>query len=105
MLSPLLSPASEESTHHRRAGCRHAGLSTCYIERIVDAWAPFVVAMNSVNRAMGRPDLYPFVIAPAVVEKLRFIHDLVRGAAMGESAVGAADKRAAAQVFNEAVEI
>ena len=47
------------------------------IERIVDAWAPFVVAMNSVNRAMGRPDLYPFVIAPAVVEKLRFIHDLV----------------------------
>ena len=61
--------------------------------------------MNSVNRAMGRPDLYPFVIAPAVVEKLRFIHDLVRGAAMGESAVGAADKRAAAQVFNEAVEI
>ena len=51
------------------------------IERIVDAWAPFVVAMNSVNRAMGRPDLYPFVIAPAVVEKLRFIHDLVRGAA------------------------
>ena len=51
------------------------------IDRIVDAWAPFVVAMNSVNRAMGRPDLYPFVIAPAVVEKLRFIHDLVRGAA------------------------
>ena len=37
--------------------------------------------MNSDNRAMGRPDLYPFVIAPAVVEKLRFIHDLVRGAA------------------------
>ena len=51
------------------------------IERIIDAWAPFVVAMNSVNRAMGRPDLYPFIIAPAVVEKLRFIHDLVRGAA------------------------
>jgi hypothetical protein len=44
----------------------------------MDAWAPFVVAMNSVNRAMGRPDLYPFVLAPAVVEKLRFIHDLVR---------------------------
>jgi hypothetical protein len=50
------------------------------IDEIVDAWAPFVVAMNSVNRAMGRPDLYPFVLAPAVVEKLRFIHGLVRGA-------------------------
>jgi hypothetical protein len=48
-------------------------------EQIVDAWAPFVVAMNSINRAMGRPDLYPFVLAPRVIEKLGFIHDLVRG--------------------------
>jgi hypothetical protein len=75
------------------------------IERIVDAWAPFVVAMNSVNRAMGRPDLYPFVIAPAVVDKLRFIHDLVRGAAVRENAVGATGERAAAQALGEAVEI
>ena len=50
------------------------------IDQIVDAWGPFVTAMNSVNRAMGRPDLYPFVLAPAVVKKLGFIHDLVRGA-------------------------
>ncbi len=54
---------------------------------------PFVVAMNSVNRAMGRPDLYPFVIAPAVIEKLRFIHDLVRSAA--QSAQSAAQAKAA----------
>ena len=25
---------------------------------------------------MGRPDRYPFVIAPPVVAKLRFIHEL-----------------------------
>jgi hypothetical protein len=50
--------------------------------------------MNSVNRAMGRPDLYPFVIAPAVVEKLRFIHDLVRRAAQG--AASAPDRPKAA---------
>jgi hypothetical protein len=50
------------------------------IEQIAEAWGPFVTAMNSVNRAMGRPDLYPFVLAPAVVKKLGFIHDLVRGA-------------------------
>ena len=54
------------------------------IDEIIEAWAPFVVAMNSVNRAMGRPDLYPFVIAPAVVEKLRFIHELVRGASASD---------------------
>jgi hypothetical protein len=27
---------------------------------------------------MGQPDLYPFVLTPAVVTKLTFIHDLVR---------------------------
>jgi len=48
------------------------------IGQIIEAWAPFVVAMNSINRAMGRPDLYPFILAPAVVEKLGFVHDLVR---------------------------
>ena len=46
---------------------------------LIELWTPFVVAMNSVNRAMGRPDLYPFVLAPAVVGKLGFIHDLARG--------------------------
>jgi hypothetical protein len=59
--------------------------------------------MNSVNRAMGRPDLYPFVIAPAVVEKLRFIHDLVRGAA-AESADGERCERLTAQAVGEAIE-
>ena len=51
------------------------------IEQIMETGTPFVVAMNSINRAMGRPDLYPFVLAPAVADKLRFIHDLVRGPA------------------------
>jgi hypothetical protein len=26
---------------------------------------------------MGQPDLYPFALAPSVVAKLRFVHDLV----------------------------
>jgi hypothetical protein len=28
---------------------------------------------------MGKEDLYPFVLSPAVVEKLTFVHALVRG--------------------------
>jgi hypothetical protein len=74
------------------------------VDEIIDAWAPFVVAMNSVNRAMGRPDLYPFVIAPAVVEKLRFIHELVRGASASDDASVLAE-RLTAQAVGEAVEI
>ena len=41
-------------------------------------WVPLTCALNSINRGMGLSDLYPFVIAPAVVEKLRFIHDLIQ---------------------------
>jgi hypothetical protein len=44
---------------------------------IVRAWLPFVFAMNNVNRSMGQLDLYPFVLAPKVVEKLGFIHALI----------------------------
>ena len=55
------------------------------IKDIMDSWTPFVVAMNSINRAMGRPDLYPFVLAPAVIDKLGFIHALVRDEAHSDA--------------------
>jgi hypothetical protein len=48
---------------------------------IVERWVPVAFAMNSINRCMGQGDLYPFVLAPPVVEKLAFMHDLIRGAA------------------------
>jgi hypothetical protein len=46
--------------------------------RIVQSWLPFVFAMNSVNRAIGTRDMYPFVLAPPVIEKLTFIHGLTQ---------------------------
>ena len=49
------------------------------IEQIVEAWTALSSALNSLNRSMGLPDLYPFVLSPAVVGKLGFIHDLVHG--------------------------
>ncbi|MEW6643236.1 MAG: putative zinc-binding peptidase [Pseudomonadota bacterium] len=45
---------------------------------IVDGWLPVSFAMNNINRCMGQPDLYPFVLSPEVIGKLAFIHDLVR---------------------------
>ncbi len=44
--------------------------------RIIDAWLPLTYAMNSINRSMGLQDFYPFVLAPAVIVKLSFIHRL-----------------------------
>lgn len=49
------------------------------MQQIIDAWLPLVFAMNSLNRAMGNADLYPFVLSPAVVTKLAFVHDVVHG--------------------------
>lgn len=48
------------------------------IEPIIDAWVSLTVAANSINRSMGLPDLYPFVLAPAIVTKLTFVHDCIR---------------------------
>ncbi len=48
-------------------------------EVIVEAWVALTTAANSLNQSMGQPDLYPFVLPPPVVEKLRFVHDLVHG--------------------------
>ena len=47
------------------------------LERIMQAWLPLTLAVNSINRSMGLPDLYPFVLAPAAVEKLGFVHRLI----------------------------
>ena len=47
-------------------------------DRLVAAWLPLTVAVNSLNRSMGQPDLYPFALTPGTIEKLRFIHALVR---------------------------
>lgn len=46
-------------------------------EPIFDSCIPLMLAINSVNRSMGQPDLYPFVFPQAALEKLEFIHRLI----------------------------
>jgi hypothetical protein len=55
----------------------HAAVS---FDQLVNRWLPIAGAVNSINRCMGQPDLYPFVLTPAVIRKLSFVHDLVRRA-------------------------
>lgn len=50
------------------------------MEAIVDNWIPLASLMNNLNRAVGQPDAYPFVLTPPVIEKLGFINDLVHQA-------------------------
>jgi hypothetical protein len=45
--------------------------------QFIEEWRALTVFMNSINRCMGSADLYPFVISPAVISKLEFVHGLV----------------------------
>ena len=38
---------------------------------------PLSFAVNGINRAMGLPDVYPFVITKGVIKKMKFIHNLL----------------------------
>ena len=46
-------------------------------QKLIELWIPLTIAINSINRSMGQPDLYPFIVSPAVVKKLSFVHALV----------------------------
>jgi len=48
-------------------------------DEVIEAWAQLSVALNSINRSMGLSDIYPFVLSKPVVEKLRFISEVVAG--------------------------
>jgi hypothetical protein len=48
------------------------------IDAIIADWLPLTYALNALNRGMGRDDLYPFTLAPAVIEKLAYVRERVR---------------------------
>lgn len=50
------------------------------IVELIDNWVPLASLINNLNRAVGQHDAYPFVLTPVVIEKLGFIHRLVRKA-------------------------
>jgi hypothetical protein len=47
------------------------------IEALINAWLPLTFAVNSINRSMGQPDLYPFILSPTVIAKLGYVDALV----------------------------
>ena len=45
---------------------------------VTGVWVPVTVALNMINRSMGKDDLYPFVIPAPVLDKLEFVASLPR---------------------------
>ncbi|MEO8429219.1 MAG: putative zinc-binding peptidase [Verrucomicrobiota bacterium] len=46
-------------------------------ESMLEHWFPLTYSLNSLNRSVGLPDLYPFVLSSPVLKKLRFVHDVI----------------------------
>jgi hypothetical protein len=46
-------------------------------DELAQSWIAFSLSLNAINRSMGKEDLYPFRLPPAVLEKMRFVHVVV----------------------------
>ncbi len=49
-------------------------------EVLLEDWNNLTIAMNALNRSMGLPDAYPFVLSQPVAEKLRVVHRVIKNA-------------------------
>jgi hypothetical protein len=46
-------------------------------DAVIADWRPLTLALNALNRSLGKDDLYPFDLPPAVTEKLAFVHRVI----------------------------
>jgi len=46
-------------------------------DEMIDAWLPLTFALNNINRSLGHADIYPFLLFPPVIKKLRYVHDVI----------------------------
>jgi hypothetical protein len=45
--------------------------------QMIDDWSALAHVLNNLNRGLGLPDSYPFVLTSPVIGKLRFVHDTI----------------------------
>lgn len=57
----------------------HNPYRSANVTALMEAWLPITFAVNSLNRSMGQPDLYPFIISEPAIAKLQYVHDLIHG--------------------------
>ena len=62
------------------------------VNEMIDNWLDISFALNNINRSMGQPDIYPFVISPVVKDKLGFVQNLLK--AHAQLAAGDCARRA-----------
>jgi hypothetical protein len=56
-------------------GCRPESF-----DQMIESWFPLTYVLNNLNRGLGLQDAYPFILSTPVIEKLRFVHEVVGAA-------------------------
>lgn len=65
------------ATEVLQAGVNFEPYDAQSLSQLIRGWVPLTVAINGVNRSMGQPDLYPFVLSELVLTKLAYVHELI----------------------------
>jgi len=68
------------AARHMTAEPSRAATDGAGFDLILGTWFSLTYALNSLNRGMGLPDLYPFVLSDAAIAKLRFVHEVIADA-------------------------
>jgi hypothetical protein len=66
--------ARRDSTPAQLTSGYFTGIS---LDTLLEDWFHLTTALNAMNRSMGLPDVYPFVLSELVTDKLEFIHRLI----------------------------
>jgi hypothetical protein len=46
-------------------------------DETIERWFSLTYVLNNLNRGMGMPDAYPFILSPPAIDKLRFVHETI----------------------------
>jgi len=46
-------------------------------DHMLTAWFSLTYVLNNLNRSLGWPDSYPFILSTLAIDKLRFIHETI----------------------------
>jgi hypothetical protein len=67
---PLLEPADDDPLTTEK-----------HFTKLFSDWCKLTSSLNALNRSMGLDDAYPFVISMSALNKLRFVHRVIKEAA------------------------
>jgi hypothetical protein len=70
----LQSRCSDEPALNANVALR--GGSPESFDQMIESWFALTYVLNNLNRGLGLPDAYPFILSIPAIEKLRFVHEV-----------------------------